>query len=171
MEENVNSKTAKIPNAAGVENLKKPGSSLMHDFSDKNESNKSMFTKKIIIVFCLLFITGVASGYALVNTKASTIVSKSTGGLVSNVSKGKIYGSNDEKTFKDTAEGVLKEGGIDGEGAYHLERPGGDSQNVYLTSSFVDLSQFVNMKVKVWGQTNSSKKAGWLMDVGRLQIE
>jgi len=39
-----------------------------------------------------------------------------------------LYGSNDTKTFKDTAEGTLKEGGIDGEGAFHLERPGGDSQ-------------------------------------------
>jgi hypothetical protein len=65
----------------------------------------------------------------------------------------------------------LQEGGIDGEGQYHLVRPGGDSQNVYLTSSVVDLSLFVNKKVKVWGQTQTAQKAGWLMEVGRVQVE
>ncbi|MDO8269715.1 MAG: hypothetical protein Q7T54_03530, partial [Candidatus Levybacteria bacterium] len=62
------------------------------------------------------------------------------------------------------------EGGIDGEGEYHLERPGGDSQNVYMSSSTVDLAQFTGRKVKVWGQTNSAQKAGWLMDVGKVEV-
>ena len=65
---------------------------------------------------------------------------------------------------------MLKKGGIEGEGAYHLERSGGPSQNVYLTSSVLDLSQLVGRKIKVWGETNSAQKAGWLMDVGRAQI-
>jgi hypothetical protein len=66
---------------------------------------------------------------------------------------------------------VVKEGGIEDEGQYHLVRPGGDSQNVYMTSSSVDLAQFIGKKVKVWGQTQAAKKAGWLMDVGRVQVE
>jgi len=41
-----------------------------------------------------------------------------------------------------------------------LERPGGDSQNVYLTSSIVDLSKFVNSKVKIWDRLKSSNS--WL---------
>ena len=77
----------------------------------------------------------------------------------------------DKKTFKDSVEGILREGGIDGEGNFHIERPGGVSQNVYLTSSTVDLSIYIGKKVKVWGQTFSGQKAGWLMDVGLVEIE
>lgn len=88
----------------------------------------------------------------------------------SSVEKGKIYGSDDASTFKDIAEGKLKEGGIEGEGQFHLERPGGPSQNVYLTSSLVDLSLFINRKIKVWGETQKAQKAGWLMDVGKIEV-
>lgn len=77
----------------------------------------------------------------------------------------------DKKTFKDSAEGVLREGGIDGEGNFHLERSGGVSQNVYLTSTTVDLSGYIGKKVKVWGQTFQAEKAGWLMDVGSVEIQ
>jgi hypothetical protein len=87
----------------------------------------------------------------------------------SGVQSGKTYGSDDLKTYKDSTEGVLKEGGIEGEGQFHLERPGGESQNVYMTSSTVDLSLFLNKKIKVWGATQTAQKAGWLMDVGRVQ--
>ena len=77
----------------------------------------------------------------------------------------------DKKTFKDSVEGILREGGIDGEGNFHIERPGGVSQNAYLTSSTVDLSNYVGKKVKVWGQTFSGQTAGWLMDVGLVEVE
>ncbi len=89
----------------------------------------------------------------------------------SSIQKGQIFGSPDESTFKDSAEGVLENGGIDGEGSHHLLRPGGPSQTVYLTSSITDLSKFEGMKVKVWGETFKAQKAGWLMDVGRVQVE
>ncbi len=82
----------------------------------------------------------------------------------------KEAGLADEKTFKDTATGELKEGGISGEGTHHLVRPGGDSQNVYLTSTVIDLQGFVGKKVQVWGQTISGKSAGWLMDVGKIKV-
>lgn len=70
----------------------------------------------------------------------------------------------------DNAIGVLKEGGIDNEGTYHLERNGGSVNNVYLTSSVVDLSIFMGKNVEVWGQTLASQKAGWLMDVAKVQV-
>ncbi len=79
-------------------------------------------------------------------------------------------GIKDEKRFPDKAEGILKEGGIDGEGSFHLVRPGGESQNVYLTSSTVDLSEFLGKKVRVWGETFKGEKAGWLMDVGYIEV-
>ena len=111
---------------------------------------------------------GLLSGFLISRNKGASSVSKNGG--VASVSKGAVVGSDDTKTFKDQAGGVMKIGGADGEGTYHLVRPGGDSQNVYLTSSIVDLSLFVDKKVKVWGQTQKAKVAGWLMDVGRVEV-
>src|SRR5690606_34753788 len=85
------------------------------------------------------------------------------------VKVGDIIGTKDN-TFKDSAEGVLVKGGIDGEGSHHLMRPGGPAQNVYLTSSVLDLDELENHKVKVWGETFAAQKAGWLMDVGRVEV-
>ena len=86
------------------------------------------------------------------------------------VKKGMVFGSDDLKTFRDSDEGILEKGGIDGEGSHRLKREGGESQTAYLTSSIVDLDQFVSHKVKVWGETNKARKAGWLMDVGRVEV-
>jgi hypothetical protein len=76
----------------------------------------------------------------------------------------------DSKTKYDNATGVLKDGGTGNEGTHHLDREGGVDQTVYLTSSVIDLSSFNGKKVQVWGQTLASKKAGWLMDVAKVQV-
>jgi len=34
----------------------------------------------------------------------------------------------------------------------------------------IDLESFTGKKVKVWGETISAQKAGWLMDVGKIQV-
>lgn len=86
------------------------------------------------------------------------------------VKVGDVFGVNDEKSFRDSAEGILVAGGIEGEGSHHLERGVDKSQWVYLTSSVVDLDLFVGNKVGVWGETFQGKKAGWLMDVGRVKV-
>jgi hypothetical protein len=88
----------------------------------------------------------------------------------SQIRAGAVFGVPDEKTFKDTTHGVLIVGGIEGEGSHTLLREGGISQNVYLTSSVVDLDQFKDMEIKVWGETFKGQKAGWLMDVGRVEV-
>jgi len=79
-------------------------------------------------------------------------------------------GISDEETFRDSAEGTLVEGGIDGEGTHHLERGLGADKDVYLTSTVIDLQVFAGKKVKVWGETIGAQKAGWLMDVGKIKI-
>ncbi len=86
------------------------------------------------------------------------------------IKPGVKIGIADESTFKDMAEGNLEKGGIDGEGSHHLIRPGGESQTIYLTSSVIDLDQLVGMTVRVWGETFNAQKAGWLMDVGKLEV-
>lgn len=137
----------------------------MQDFNDQ----KPFFSRSLIFALIAFVILGSLAGMfvAKTNGKVGPLNLKT---LTSAVHKGQTYGSSDTATFKDTAEGVLKEGGIGDEGQYHLVRPGGDSQNVYLTSSNVDLAQFIDRKVKVWGQTQKAQKAGWLMDVGRVEV-
>lgn len=130
----------------------------------------SIFTQKLFIFLIIAVVMGAMSGYILSSSMPSG--NTLTSGTIdpSKVSKGTVVGSSDTKTFKDTATGSLKEGGIDGEGQFHLVRPGGVSQNVYLTSSSVDLSKFVGRKIKVWGETEKAQHAGWLMDVGRVEV-
>ena len=131
-------------------------------------------TKEVDGVSYVSFFTFVAVAVvigAVLGFGASRLNKKSTNSGSETKNTAQSAGVNDQKTFKDSAEGILREGGIDGEGNFHLERPGGISQNAYLTSSTVDLSNYIGKKVKVWGQTFSGQKAGWLMDVGRVEIE
>lgn len=151
----------------GAQDLGEESKPLLHDF--KAVEGTKMFTSKVIVIFVIAAILGVGSGYALAHQGGGSTSGPSAGSNSSSTG-GKVEGSNDLSTFKDTAEGTLQVGGIEGEGQFHLVRPGGDSQNVYLISSIVDLSKFVGKKVKVWGQTQAAQKAGWLMDVGRVEI-
>lgn len=119
----------------------------------------------LILIIFFAVVLGVTSGYGLMKAKGRAGV---TG---ERVQTDKEIGIKDEKTFKDSAEGKLQKGGVDGEGTHHLVRVGGESQTVYLTSSVVDLDQFVGKQVKVFGQTFAAKTAGWLMDVGRVEVK
>lgn len=143
-------------------------SDLIHSFKD---AKASLFTPRLLIVFIVVIFLGIGSGYLLSKNSSNTPISAtSQGSNSSSISKGAVFGSDDMKTFKDIAEGELAEGGIDGEGQFHLVRPGGESQNVYVTSSIVDLSKFVGKKLKVWGETQKAQHAGWLMDVGKVEV-
>jgi len=117
----------------------------------------------------LVVLAGIGSGWLISNK----VIGK--GGGTSQAPNVKVSSNEagilDESTFKgDTAEGKLVEGGINGEGTHHLERDGGPTKNVYLTSSVIDLQSFVGKNVKVWGETLSAKKAGWLMDVAKIKV-
>jgi hypothetical protein len=112
----------------------------------------------------LIVAVGVGTGWMITKNKGGS----TNPGAVKTTDKMAVV--KDISEFKDTATGILEEGGISGEGQFHLTRSGGVSQTVYLTSTSVDLSSFVGKKVQVWGQTLSARKAGWLMDVGKVQV-
>ena len=127
------------------------------------EINDRWFLKQLFIFIFLALAIGAVSGYFFrkfftSKTPKQKVITKTKEGVV------------DKKTFRDQATGTLREGGINGEGSFHLERPGGESQNVYLTSSTVDLSKYIGKKVRVYGETFAGEKAGWLMDVGFIEI-
>ena len=139
---------------------------LIRDLEPKNNQNTLPLSRFFLILIFVLT-AGIITGF-LISLNKKTI-SKNKDGIKKEEVK-KTAGIADKKTFKDKAEGILKEGGIDGEGNFHLERPGGESQNVYLTSTTVDLSQYTGKKIRVWGETFTAEKAGWLMDVGLVEL-
>lgn len=134
--------------------------------------NLNLGGKKKTVLLGGIVLLGIATGWFLNRQGVGrNILGLSGGGNV----PGAVTGTNeaglaDESTFKDTATGKLEEGGVNGEGTHHLVRDGGPSQNVYLTSTVIDLSAFVGKKVQVWGQTIGARKAGWLMDVGKVKV-
>ena len=132
---------------------------------------KKSLPVKLLAGLVMIIIAGVLSGYGLFNLKRNGAGPKKLRTEVTGTAAvGESYGVADTKVFTDSAEGEVTAGGVDGEGSHHLIREGDESQYVYLTSSIIDLDQFVGRKVKVWGQTFQAQKAGWLMDVGRLEI-
>jgi hypothetical protein len=141
---------------------------LMHGFKSNKASKAS---SKLVVILLVAALVGIGTGYMLSSKATNSSTTSGKGLMGSHVEKGKVYGEESVSDFEEQApDGELKEGGIDGEGQYHLVRPGGDSKSVYITSSNVDLSQFINHKVKVWGHTQKAQTAGWLMDVGRVQV-
>lgn len=145
---------------------------IVRNFQGEAVKPKATVTSpgQVLGILFIVAVLGIGSGFAFAQVSAKSGKSLSPLSKMGSNLKGKTFGSNDTKTFRDTAEGVLKEGGIEGEGQYHLERTGGASQNVYMTSSTVDLSQFIGQKIKVWGETQQAQTAGWLMDVGRVEV-
>ena len=116
----------------------------------------------------LVIVVGVGSAW-LISTKLmskSAATAKVPGSVVTSTSAGML----DPSIKYDMATGMMVDGGISGEGTQHLDRDGIPAHFVYMTSSVVDLSSFVGKKVQVWGQTEASKKAGWLMDVSKVQV-
>ena len=78
------------------------------------------------------------------------------------------------QTFRDEAEGTVeKNDDLDkyAQGTHKLLRSGGESQTAYLTSSVLDLNEYVGKKVKVFGETFGSSQVGWLLDVGKVEVQ
>jgi len=146
---------------------------VVRTMDNKSKSKFGKYTKLVSVIMVLAL--GLGSGFLIAQLSIATgVVSKKVEVRelqgTDEITKGLVVGADDKSQFPDEAEGVLVEGGIDGEGTHHLERPGGPSQNVYVTSSNVDLQKFVGKTVKVDGKTFAAEKAGWLMDVGQLEV-
>jgi hypothetical protein len=123
----------------------------------------------LILGAFLVVAAGVGSAY-LISTKVMGVTATgkaAPGAKVTSTEAGML----DPKVKYDSAIGTLVEGGIGNEGTHHIERDNMPSHFVYLTSSVIDLQSFVGKKVEVWGQTLASKKAPWLMDVAKVQVQ
>lgn len=126
--------------------------------------------KLLIGIVAVSVILGTITGYNLSGKgKPSGL---SSAGLTIGAPK---TAGQDNRTFKDFAEGTLRvrpepsDPSEYVEGTHFLERPG--AVPVALTSSVVDLSLYEGKKVKVFGETQKALKEGWLMDVGKVEVE
>lgn len=132
---------------------------------------KSKMSPKLFMVVAsvLVVLSGVGTGWLL--SGVSKGAAPSAGVAPQSIEKSdKEAGIDDAEAFPDTAEGILEEGGIEGEGTHHLVREGGPSKYAYLTSTVIDLESFKGKSVQIWGETISAKYAGWLMDVGKIKV-
>jgi hypothetical protein len=121
-----------------------------------------------VLAALLLILAGIGTGFLLSQRQMGISL---PGGKPKIIKTQKMIGSTDIKTFRDQAEGVLEKGSIDGEGTHKLIRdPNNPSQTAYLTSSIINLDDYLGKKVRVWGETFAAQKAGWLMDVGRVEV-
>ena len=126
------------------------------------------------VVVVLSLIAGTGTGFILAKTGE-----KSSSGTITSVTPGNAppkSAQQDNQTFRDFAEGVIqnkpspKPGQKDySEGSVLLQRQ--CAVPVALTSSVVDLSQYMGKKVKVYGETQKALEEGWLMDVGKVEVE
>lgn len=144
-----------------------------HSHSSMSRSN----SKFPIIIAVIAIVAGIFTGFGTyrLQTQAGTVPGLNNGEPIQQIADdsakaGDIFGSADEAAFKDSAQGYLEIGGLNGEGSHKLKRAGGESQTVYLVSTVTDLDKFDGMTIKVWGETYKGQKAGWLMDVGRVQV-
>lgn len=125
---------------------------------------QSNLNKILLIVLAVSILSGIGTGYFL-SKKSSGPASLPVIMEVKNATQ-------DTKTFRDFAEGEIrpietKDSSQYSEGTHILEREG--AYPVTLTSSVVDLSLYEGKKVKVFGETQKALKAGWLMDVGKVE--
>lgn len=137
---------------------------------DEEKEEEKEIKPVVYGIFIVLVLFGVITGYVLSRNGATA--QTNTGVSVTETADGKkTVGISDSETFSDSATGIVEAGGFDGEGTHKLIREGGPSQTMYMTSSVVDLDEFIGQKVTVWGQTMAARNVSWFMDVGKVQTE
>jgi len=148
--------------------------------NDDSQVNKNKPNNKSIITIVIVVIAAIAAGFWISRfwpSQSTVSLSDMESGQTVGADAispdalevGVVYGEK-EKAFKDSATGTLESGNINGEGTHILKREGGETQWAALISSTVDLDLFVDKKVEIEGETHSSTKANWLIDVGNIKI-
>lgn len=131
----------------------------------------SHLNKIFIGVLASSVLLGVVAGYFLSLDKRSASGNSS----ITEREETPKNATQDNRTFRDFAEGTIqprpapKKADEYIEGTHFLIRDG--AQPVALTSSVIDLTKYENKKVKVFGETQKAIKEGWLMDVGKIEVE
>ena len=140
----------------------------------QNQTLMSKKAKKTFLIICsIAILAGTLTGFGafkLKNKNSAVPEVQNVAVDANQIKNGDVFGVQNKDTFADSAQGYLEKGGVEGEGSHKLLREGGVSQTVALTSSVVDLDKLVGTEVKLWGETFKAEKAGWFMDVGRVEV-
>jgi hypothetical protein len=143
---------------------------LLRQFEGGTDWKKTVFSALVVL---LIIASGIVSGFFLSRKEAFSgkTETKKLNGEAEMISGPGEMGIKDERVFRDDAKGKIEVNDFSQvrEGSHKLLRPWGESQTAYLTSSVIDLDQFVGKCVQVWGETFAGQEAGWLMDVGRVK--
>jgi|SRR3989344_1997898 len=119
----------------------------------------------LLVVVVIAVLLGSASGFFLASKSTSKIAVP-----IADKNAPKTA-ATDESRCRDFADGTIVAKDtkkVDySEGTHTLQRE--KAQPVALTSSVVDLSEYENKNVKVFGETQKALKEGWLMDVCRVE--
>lgn len=138
----------------------------------KVPSRKANLFKNIIPIAVIVIIVaaGILTGIIISSRNKNAIIAKKAALVEEDLPEAQKQSFS--KTFRDDAEGVIEKNDLDkyAQGTHKLIRPGGEDQTAFLTSSVLDLDQYIGKKVKVFGETFSSSQVGWLMDVGKVEI-
>lgn len=141
---------------------------VLKKFSDAPLKKKNF---SVVVATFVVIVGGIYTGWLLSGQSLASQKKDASDATPQGVQQSETEaGLEDESNLPDSAEGMLLEGGIEGEGTHHLDRGLGETKYVYLTSTVIDLQGFVGKKVKVWGETLSALEAGWLMDVGKIKV-
>ncbi len=131
-------------------------------------ANLIKFLPAVLVV--VIVVAGIISGLVFASRNKAQQTSK---GAIGQEDLPKEVKESFAQTFRDQAEGLIeKNDKLDkyAQGTHKLIRPGGESQTAYLTSSVLDMDEYVGKKVKVYGETFGSSQVGWLMDVGKVEV-
>jgi hypothetical protein len=138
------------------------------DVSALPETKNSNRGVKSWVLIMIVVAAGLGTGYMMAKP-ASGSPTAAPGVKTS----GNEIGIQDEKTFRDCAEGIIETNDARAtktEGSHKLIREGGPSKTLYMTSSVLALDEYQGKKVEVCGETLQSKKVAWFMDIGRLKL-
>ena len=153
----------------GEQSQQQSSSSITQPMEPKKTAK--FFAKIVPLLLIIVLIgAGIFTGLMLTSVNKSKA---SQGNVLSEENLAPEIKENFSQTFKDEAEGVVEKNDDFekyAQGPWKLIRTGGESQTAYLTSSVMDLDEFIGKKVKVYGETFGSDQVSWLMDVGKVEV-
>lgn len=172
---NNEAQASSTPTYTSATPLRTPAIDERANIRQNQDSMMSQKSKRNFIIICVVAVlAGTLTGFGSYKLKNKQGASQMTEQVAvtdpNSIKNGDVFGVQDKDAFVDSATGYIEAGGVEGEGSHKLLREGGPSQTVALTSSVVDLEKLVGSQVKIYGETFKAEKAGWFMDVGRVEV-
>ena len=124
---------------------------------------------KLVVGVVAIIFMGSLTGFVL--SRGKTAKATKEGSISPDLIKASNEaGYKDTKLFESIVTGIVKKGGLFGDGTHSLIKDSNPKNPAALLSSVVDLDEYVDRHVQVWGRSQKGLKAAWLLEVGRIKI-